>query len=72
MGAYLLNKEQTVHRAMAVQHGAGQNRAVYYNHPKSNRDVLGAAPCSLTSPEDTKGKELVFNFDFIMTSVISH
>lgn len=59
MGAYLLSKEQTVHRTMAVQHGAGQNRIVYYNHPNSNRDVLGAAPCSLTSPKDTKGKKIL-------------
>lgn len=40
MGAYLLNKEQTVQRTMAVQHVAGQSRAVYYNHPKGNRNVL--------------------------------
>lgn len=40
MGAYLSNTEQTGHRTRAVQGVAGQNRAVYFNHPKGKRGVL--------------------------------
>lgn len=72
MGAYLLNKEQTVHRTMAVQCVAGQNRAIYYNHPKGNRDVLFWVLYLIASLHLRKGKKPVCSFDFIMTSVISH